>query len=77
MLEQNIKQYHIPTITVHLQPEEKKIEMYNPKTAKQLLNKLGLREESAIIIRNNKLLTPDVRIYDKDDILVRKVTSSG
>ncbi len=77
MSETTERKYPIPMIQVHLQPEEKVFQLERPKTARQLLEKLGLREETALVVRQNQLLTPDVRIYGGDEILVRKVTSSG
>ncbi len=71
------KKYTPPVITVLLQPEEKTLELPRPKIVRQLLQALGLREETALVARNGILLTPDVRIYNGDNILVRKVTSSG
>ncbi len=77
MSENTEEKYQTPMITVLLQPEEKTFDMERPKTARQLLEKLGLREETALVARNGQLLTPDVRIYRGDSLLVRKVTSSG
>ncbi len=65
------------TIQVLLQPEDKKLELPRQKTARQLLAFLNLREETALVARAGELLTPDRRIYAGDEILVRKVTSSG
>ncbi len=70
-------QHKSATITVLLQPEEKHLTIPRPKTARQLLEKLGLREETALVARNGELLTPDRRIYGGDEVLVRTVTSSG
>ncbi len=64
-------------IYVLLQPEDKKLQLPRQKTARQLLAFLGLREETALVARDGELLTPDRRIYADDEILVRKVTSSG
>ncbi len=77
MSENTERKYPIPMVTVLLQPEEKTFEMERPKTSRQLLEKLGLREETALVVRDGQLLTPDVRIYGGDSLLVRKVTSSG
>ncbi len=77
MSENTEEKYQIPMVTVLLQPEEKTFEIERPKTARQLLEKLGLREETALVARKGQLLTPDVRIYRGDELLVRKVTSSG
>ncbi len=77
MTEQSQRKYPIPMVTVLLQPEEKTFEIKRPKTSRQLLHALGLREETALVARNGQLLTPDVPIYAGDSLLVRKVTSSG
>ncbi len=60
-----------------LQPEDKQMQIPRQKTARQLLAFLNLREETALVARQGELLTPDRRIYAGDEILVRKVTSSG
>ena len=65
------------TVTVLLQPEEKTLVLPRPKTARQLLAALGMREETALVARNGELLTPDRRIFTGDALLVRTVTSSG
>lgn len=64
-------------VTVLVQPEEKYLSLPRPKTSRQLLAALGLAEETALVARNGQLLTPDRRIWPNDDLLVRKVASSG
>ena len=64
-------------VTVLLQPEERRFSLPRPKTARQLLQALGLGEECALVARNGELLTPDRRIWPDDELLVRKVASSG
>ncbi len=64
-------------VTVRVQPEESRLSLPRPKTARQLLEALGLAEESALVAREGQLLTPDRRIWPNDDLLVRKVASSG
>lgn len=64
-------------ITVTMQPEEKIFSIPRPKTVLQLLNRLGLKPGTALVIRENGLLTPDCRIFPNDKIIVRTVTSSG
>ena len=64
-------------VTVLVQPEEKYLSMPRPKTSRQLLAALGLAEETALVARNGQLLTPDRHIWPNDDLLVRKVASSG
>ena len=64
-------------VTVLVQPEEKYLSLPRPKTSRQLLAALGLAEETALVARNGQLLTPDRHIWPDDDLLVRKVASSG
>ncbi len=64
-------------VHVLLQPEDKHLEIPKVKTARQLLAALSLREETALVARGDELLTPDRHIWPGDQILVRKVTSSG
>ena len=64
-------------ITVTLQPQDTRLCLHRPKTARQLLAALGLAEETALVARNGELLTPDRHIRPNEDILVRKVASSG
>ena len=69
---------HSPAeITVVLQPEEKRFAMPRPKTVLQLLHKLNIRPGTALVIREQGLLTPDREILPNDVITVRIVTSSG
>ena len=65
------------TVSVFLQPEEKELTLPRPKNAQQLLQALGLRACTALVAREGELLTPDRAIYAGDQLLVRKVTSSG
>ena len=64
-------------VTVLVQPEEKYLSLPRPKTSRQLLAALGLAEETALVARNGQLITPDRHIWPDDDLLVRKVASSG
>ena len=64
-------------VDVLLQPEEKHLSMPRPKTSRQLLAALGLAEETALVAREGQLLTPDRHIWPGDNLLVRKVASSG
>ena len=73
-----IKPFYSPAeITVVLQPEEKRFAMPRPKSALQLLRKLNIRPGTALVIRDQGLLTPDREILPNDVITVRIVTSSG
>ena len=64
-------------VAVLVQPEEKHLSMPRPKTSRQLLAALGLVEETALVAREGQLLTPDRHIWPGDNLLVRKVASSG
>ena len=68
---------HGARVTVLVQPEEPACSLPRPKTARQLLEVLGLAEETALVAREGQLLTPDRRVWPGDNLLVRKVTSSG
>ena len=64
-------------ITVHLEPQGKSLTLPRPKTVWQLMNRLGLKPCSALIIRDGDLLTRDREISPGDVITVRSVVSSG
>lgn len=64
-------------IKVRLEPPGKIIDLPRCKTASQLLEKLQLLPETALIARNGELLTPDRRIWPNDELLVRVVSSRG
>ena len=64
-------------VTVLVQPEDKYLSLPRPKTSRQLLAALGLAEETALVARAGQLLTPDRHIWPNDELLVRKVASSG
>lgn len=70
-------EYSEKQVEVLLQPDERRFFLPRPKTARQLLTALGFAEETAIVVRNGELLTPDRRIWPGDAVLVRKVASSG
>lgn len=67
------------TLRVMLQPEERELELprAGAKNVARLLETLGLRRGTAIVARDGVLLTPDVPLYPGQNILVRKVMSSG
>lgn len=71
--------FEIPTVRVLLQPEEQILEIprHKIKNVKRLLHYLGIRECTALVARGRELLTPDRSVLPNDDLLVRKVTSSG
>jgi len=46
-------------------------------TVLNLLKKLQLKPNQAIVIRNGELLTPDRKLDPEDSIVVRKIASRG
>ena len=70
-------EYNGARVRVLLQPGEKQLSLPRPKTVRQLLEALQLQEECALVARRGELLTPDRRIWPEDEVLVRKVASSG
>ena len=64
-------------ILLTIEPGGETREFPRPKTALQLLHALGLEEETALVARQGKLLTPDRQIWPGDEILVRIVASRG
>lgn len=79
MEEKEIIEYREPTLTVILQPEEEQriIPRHKAKNVRRLLEFLGLRPYTALVIRNEIPLTPDVPLYAEQTIIVRKVMSAG
>jgi sulfur carrier protein len=64
-------------IWVKIEPDQETKRFKGLNTVLQLLNRLGLRVNSALIIREGQLLTPDQRLNPGDQITVRLVTSRG
>jgi len=64
-------------ITVNLEPDGKRIEMTDLRSVLAVLNRLQLRSTMAIVVRDGELLTPDRKLRNGDELLVRKVTSAG
>lgn len=64
-------------ITIRREPENETVEFLSLNTVRQLLNRLGLREIDALVIRGDELLTPDRRLRSGDTVTVRSVRSRG
>jgi len=64
-------------VIVHVEPEKQTLSLTRFNTVLMLQRQLGLRVNDALIIRGTELLTPDCHLKDGDEILVRKVTSTG
>lgn len=62
---------------VIIQPENRIENVPRVKTVMGLLKKLRLNHIQALVIRDNQLLTPDQRINQDDQIIVRLVASRG
>lgn len=69
--------YAGPRILARIEPPGRWLSLPRPKTARQLLEALGLEEESALVVRAGKLLTPDRHIWPDEEIYVRVVASRG
>ena len=64
-------------ISVSIEPDGEVREFPSLNTVLQLLNKLNLTPTQALVIRQGGLLTPDRKLAQGDEILVRRVVSSG
>ncbi|TVQ99452.1 MAG: hypothetical protein EA399_07635 [Desulfovibrionales bacterium] len=64
-------------IYIRLEPEGRTMHFPRLGTVLQLLRKLGLGNNAALIIRDGELLTPDRRLHAGDEVVVRTVTSRG
>lgn len=77
--EEYIEYTEPPIVYVHLQPEEKHLEIPRKKVknVERLLIHLGIRPYTALVVRDGMPITPDTPLAGDDNILVRKVMSSG
>jgi sulfur carrier protein len=64
-------------ITVTISSQSQPLSFPKINTVLQLQQKLDLRVNDALIIRDGELLTPDRRLHDGDHVTVRLVTSRG
>ena len=64
-------------IHVRLEPQGREMRLPRACIVLRLLRELGLGVNSALIIRDGELLTPDRRLNLGDEIVVRTVTSRG
>ena len=60
-----------------IEPENEAADIGRASTVLNLLKKLQLRPNQAIVIRNGELLTPDRKLDREDRIIVRKIVSRG
>ena len=64
-------------ITVFIEPDNETKTFPRLNTVLQLQQLLSLRVNDALVIRGAKLLTPDCRLADGDELRIRKVMSTG
>jgi hypothetical protein len=64
-------------ITVLVEPDNESYAFERLNTVLMLQRRLGLRVNDALVIRGDKLLTPDSQLHDGDTIRIRKVVSTG
>jgi len=64
-------------VTVHLEPEGQTLEVKKANTVLQLLNTLKLKPTRTLVIRDGRLLTPDLPLAHGQNVTVRKVGSRG
>lgn len=64
-------------VQVLIEPDGRNVEVAKANTVLQLLNQLKLKPTRALVIREGKLLTPDLPLYAGDSLVVRKVGSRG
>ncbi|MBA4357942.1 MAG: hypothetical protein Q7U56_07795 [Humidesulfovibrio sp.] len=64
-------------ITVCIEPDNETLTFERLNTVLMLQRRLGLRVTDALVIRGDKLLTPDSQLKDGDLIHIRKVISTG
>lgn len=79
-IEKNRQDYFIePTLRVIMQPQEESFDVprSKAKNVARLLVHLGIRPYTALVVRDGIPITPDTRLYPNQEILIRKVMSSG
>ncbi len=64
-------------INIRVEPDGKTVTFDRLNSVQQLLNRLHLGRNDALVIRDGRLLTPDVMLGRADEITVRLVGSRG
>jgi len=62
---------------IRIFPHNEEINLEKATSVENLLNRLKLPAQQTLVIRNRKILTPDVLINKNDLIEIRPVTSTG
>jgi sulfur carrier protein len=64
-------------ITVRIEPGNETQTYERLNTVLMLQKRLGIRVNDALVIRGTELLTPDRQLKDGDELIIRKVVSTG
>lgn len=64
-------------VEVRLEPGGETLSIRKANTVLQLLNQLKLKPTRALVIRDGRLLTPDLPLAHGDSLIVRTVGSRG
>jgi sulfur carrier protein len=64
-------------VKVLLRNPRREVDMPGPVRVSKLLETLGINPETVLVIRNNTLVTHDVRLEEPDTIEIRPVISGG
>ncbi len=64
-------------IDVVVQPLSKKFSFEPPVRVKELLKKLDILPNEALVIRGRQILTKDILLVDNESVEIRLVTSRG
>ena len=62
---------------IHLHPQHRTVELHGRRSVAKMLRELGVVPGTAMVIRNDTLLTEDEVVGDEDEIEVRAVISGG
>lgn len=64
---------------IFIKPDQKFIKVEGVKTVRELIKRLGLKEEEVLVVETDskKLLTPDEKISPEWRVEIRKVISGG
>ncbi|MGV8169079.1 MAG: MoaD/ThiS family protein [Candidatus Nanoarchaeia archaeon] len=62
---------------VYIEKLEKTLKIKFKGTAGELLEKLGINPEDAMVVRDEDLLTPDDEVYNTDTLRVLSIISGG
>jgi sulfur carrier protein len=64
-------------VKVRLRNPDREVEIEGGRTVHDLLVELGVRPDTALVIRGGELVTRQDRLRDQDEIEIRPVISGG